>query len=72
MTGEPLFHPDGNVLLLPERSGDLLVFDREKGALVQRLATDLGGPIQALAYDHDGKTLWLATEDQLVQYQPQK
>jgi hypothetical protein len=27
-------------------------------------------PIQALAFDHDGRTLWLATEEMLVAYQP--
>jgi len=67
-TGQPNFSPDSSVLLLPELGGDLLVYRAEDGALVQRLPTGLNEPIQALAFDHDGKTLWLATEDRLVQH----
>ena len=47
----------------------MLVYHAEDGALIQRLPTGFNEPVQALAFDHDGKTLWLATEDQLVQYQ---
>lgn len=35
---------------------------------MQRLPTHLGEPVQALAFDHDRKTLWLAAEERLVQY----
>lgn len=69
-TGEAIFSPDGSVILVPELGGDLLVYRAEDGELVQRLPTGLSQPVQALAFDHDGKTLWLATEEGLVQYQP--
>jgi WD40 repeat protein len=68
--GPVVFSPDGSVLLVPGQDGDLLMYRVEDGTLVQRLPTNLGEPVQALAFDHDGKTLWLATEEQLVQYQP--
>jgi WD40 repeat protein len=70
MAGQPLFSPDGRMLLLPERSGDLVVFDSKEGAVLRRLPINLGEPVQALAFDHDGSTLWLATEERLVAYQP--
>lgn len=68
--GQPIFSPDSRIVLLPELGGDLLVYDAEDGRLSQRLPTGLSKPIQALAFDHDGATLWLATEETLVQYQP--
>lgn len=71
-SGQAIFHPDGRTIFLPEQGGDLLVYRAENGALVQRLPTGLSKPVQALAFDHDGKTLWLATEEGLVQYQPQR
>ncbi len=70
-TGEFIISPDASVLLVPVQGGDLLVYRVENGALVQRLPTGLTEPIEALAFDHDGRTLWLATEEALVQYQPQ-
>jgi WD40 repeat protein len=71
-TGPFIFSPDGSVLLVPVQGGDLLVYRAEDGALVQRLPTGLSVPIQALAFEHDGRTLWLAIEEGLVQYQPQR
>lgn len=71
-TGPFILSPDGSVLLVPTPSGDLLVYSAEDGALMQRLATGLREPVQALAFDHDGKTLWLATEEKLAQFQPQE
>lgn len=44
-SGEPIFSPDSNVLLLPELGGDLLVYRAEDGALVQRLPTGLSKPV---------------------------
>ncbi len=70
MAGDPIFSPDGRTILIPELRGDLAVFRVEDGALLQRLSTNLGEPVQTLAFDHD-RTLWLATADRLVQYQPQ-
>ena len=70
MAGQPLFSPDGSTLLLPEQSGDLLVFRRADGALIQRLPTGLSEPVQALAFDQDDTMLWLATEEALAPYQP--
>jgi WD40 repeat protein len=71
-TGQAIFSPDGSMLLIPELGGDLLAYHAEDGALVQRLPTGLNEPIQALAFDHDGKTLWLATDEGLRQYQPKE
>jgi hypothetical protein len=59
------------MLLLPEQGDSLLVYRVEDGKLMQRLPTGLSEPVQALAYDHDGKSLWLATEDDLTHYQLQ-
>lgn len=70
--GQAIFSPDGSVLFVPVQGGDLLVYRVEDGALMQRLPTGLSKPVGALAFDHDGKTLWLATEEGLVQYQPQR
>jgi hypothetical protein len=69
-TGQPLFSPDGRVLLLSEQGGNVLAYRAEDGAFIQRLPTNLDEPVQALAFDHDGTTLWLATEETVVQYQP--
>lgn len=69
-SGQPIFSPDGSILLVPVEGGDLLVYRVEDGSLVQRLSTGLTEPIQALTFDHNGRTLWLATEENLVQYQP--
>ncbi len=67
-TGRWIFTPDGRALLLPVRGSEVLVYDGESGALSQRLRSGLDEPVQALAFDHDGRTLWLATEETLVQY----
>ena len=69
-TGPVVFSPDGRVLLIPVQGGDLLSYRVQDGVLVQRLPTGLSEPIQALVYDHDGTTLWLATEETLIHYQP--
>lgn len=50
-------------------TSDLLVYRVDDGAFVQRLPSGLSEPIEALAFDHDGTTLWLATQDALVSYQ---
>lgn len=70
-TGQFIFSPDGSVVLVPMQDSSLLAYNAENGELVQRLPTGLKEPIQALAFDHDGKTLWLATEKTLTRYQPQ-
>lgn len=61
---------DGSVLLVPLQGGNLLVYRLQDGAFMHLLPSDLNEPVQALVYDHDGKTLWMATEEALVQYQP--
>ena len=68
--GPFMFSPDGSALLVPMQGGEVLVYRVEDGALLQHLPTHLNESVQALAFDHDGTTLWLATEEQLVQYQP--
>lgn len=69
--GPFIFAPDGSALLVPMQGGEVLVYRIEDGSLMQQLPTHLNEPVQALAFDHDGRTLWLATEEALVQYQPQ-
>jgi WD40 repeat protein len=65
-----VFTPDGPYLIAPTWSGDLLVYRADTGALEHRLPSGLG-PVKALAFDHDGTTLWLATEDLLMPCHPQ-
>lgn len=67
--GPFILTPDGGVLFVPVQGGDVLVYRSEDGTLLQQLSTHLDEPVQALAFDHDGTTLWLATEGRLVQYQ---
>lgn len=69
-SGQPIFSPGSSTVLVPMQDGSILAYNAENGALVQRLPSGLSEPIQALAFDHDGRTLWLATEEALVQYQP--
>ncbi len=69
--GQPIFSPGSSTVLVPMQDGSILAYNAEDGALIQRLATSLNEPVQALAFDHDGKTLWLATEEKLVQFQSQ-
>lgn len=71
-TGSFALTPDGRALLVPVKGSVLLVYRVEDGMLLQRLPTNLSDPVQALAFDQDGTTLWLATEEALVQYQPQR
>lgn len=72
-TGRCIFTPDGKALLVPLQDGTLLKYRAEDGTLLDCLLSDLDKPVQALAFDHDGKTLWLATKEALVQYNnPQK
>jgi hypothetical protein len=70
-TSQAIFSPDSKIILVPELGGDLLVYRVEDGTLIQRLPAGLSEPIQALTFDHNGKTLWLATEETLIQYQSQ-
>jgi WD40 repeat protein len=65
-TGACIFTPDGHALLVPVRHGDLLMYSAQSGALLQVLPSGLDKPIQALAFGHDGATLWLFTEETLV------
>lgn len=69
-TGSFILTPDGSFLLVPMEDNNLFVYRVADGMLEQRLPTGLNESIQALVYDHDGTTLWLATEEQLVRYQP--
>ncbi len=67
-SGPWIFTPDGHALIVPLQNGDLLVYQVEDGALIQQLPSGLSEPVQALGFAHDGTTLWLATEKELVQY----
>jgi len=70
-TGACAFTPDGRLLLVPVQGGELLVYSAQDGNLLQRLPSGGDEPVQALAFDHDGTTLWLATEAALWHYQTQ-
>lgn len=70
-SGAFLFSPDGQRVLVPMQNGNLLVYRSEDGTLLQQLSTHLDETVQALAFDHDSTTLWLATEGRLIQYQSQ-
>ncbi len=62
-----IFTPDGSALIFPDESGDLFVYRVKDGTLVQQVPSGFDQPIQALAFDHDGTTLWLMIRDELVQ-----
>lgn len=66
--GPAVFTPDGQSLLVPMQGNAIARYRVEDGTLLQRLPSGLDEPVQALAFDHDGRTLWLATEKALVQY----
>lgn len=68
--GQPIFNPESRQVLVPMQDGSLVVYNAENGTLMQQLPTSLNESIQGLAFDHDGRTLWLATEERLVAYQP--
>jgi len=62
--------PDGRSVIFSNGSRDLFVYSMHDGRLMQQLPSGLDEPIRAMAFEHDGKTLWLATRNTLVQYQP--
>ncbi|GLV59860.1 hypothetical protein KDH_66840 [Dictyobacter sp. S3.2.2.5] len=66
--GRGVFAPDGRSLIVPMEENQLFVYRVEDGTLIQRLPIALDEAVQALAFDHDGRTLWLASEGELVQY----
>jgi WD40 repeat protein len=70
-SGACAFTPDGDFLLVPVQENELLLYSVQDGTLLQRLQVGGNEPIQALAFDHDGTTLWLAGETALWQYQIQ-
>src|SRR5260370_40852063 len=70
-SGACAFTPDGRLLLVPVQGSELLLHSAQDGTLLQRLQAECGEPVQALAFDHNGTTLWLAGEKTLVQYQTQ-
>ena len=70
-TGACAFTPDGRLLLVPVQGSDLLLYSAQDGMLLQRLQSGCDEPVQALAFDRHGTTLWLAGEKTLWQYQTQ-
>ncbi|HEY4383309.1 MAG TPA: WD40 repeat domain-containing protein [Ktedonobacteraceae bacterium] len=70
-SGACAFTPDGLLLLVPVQGSELLVYSAQYGTLLQRLQAGCDEPVQALAFDHHGTTLWLAGETALWQYQAQ-
>lgn len=69
LSSRPVFTSDGQRLIAPTWRGDLLVYRTESGMLEHRLSTGLSAPVRALALDHNGTTLWLATEGHLLPFQ---
>ena len=65
------FTPNSRALIIPEQDNKLFVYRVDDGALVYRVPSGLNESIKALAFDHDGTTLWRATEGTVVQYQAQ-
>jgi hypothetical protein len=63
-----IFAPGGNVLLVANESGEVLVYRCDDGTMLYRVSTGPREPIEALAFDHDATSLWLATETMLVRY----
>lgn len=66
--GPAVFTPDGCSLLVPIEGNEIALYRVEDGTLLQNLPLGLDEPVQALVFDHDSRTLWLATEEALVQY----
>jgi WD40 repeat protein len=62
------FTPDGRHLLICGRNNDLSVYSADDGTLQSRFPPGCHEPIEALAFDYDGRTLWLATEEALFPY----
>lgn len=60
------FTPDGNCLLLCEQDNMLSMYRADDGTFLSRFPLEAREPIQALAYDPDGTTLWLAGEETLI------
>lgn len=71
LSGQFVLTPDGHHILAPAWDGNLHMFDIETGEPMQKLFLGLTEPVRALAFDQDGKTLWMATEHALQPYQPQ-
>ena len=62
------FTPDGRYLLICGQDNELTLYRTDDGMLHARVPSACLEPIEALAFDYDGKTLWLATEDSLLPY----
>lgn len=63
-----VFAPDGNILVVGNENGELLLYGCDDGNLRRRMSTGLGKPIYALAFDHDGTSMWLVSDNRLVLY----
>lgn len=64
-----VFAPSGNLLVTGNMNGELACYRGCDGSLLRRVSTGFGHPIEALAFDHDATSLWLASEGTpLVRY----
>lgn len=70
-SGACAFTPNGRLLLVPVQGNELLLYSAQDGTLLQRLQPGGDEPVQALAFDHNSTTLWLAGEKAPWQYQTQ-
>ena len=65
------FTPDGHHLLICGRDNHLYLYHADDGTLQARFSSGSPALVEDVAFDHDGKTLWLATKDGLLRHQLQ-
>lgn len=70
-SGACTFTLDGHQLLVPMQGSELLVYSSQNGTLLERQQSGGNESVQALAFDQNSTTLWLAGEKMLWQYQTQ-
>ncbi|GHO98737.1 hypothetical protein KSF_087850 [Reticulibacter mediterranei] len=64
-----VFAPGGKSLIAIDEKNKLRLYCCEDGSVLDQVSTGLVQPIEALAFNHDGTALWLATRETLVRYQ---
>ncbi|HEU5377213.1 MAG TPA: WD40 repeat domain-containing protein [Ktedonobacteraceae bacterium] len=62
------FTPDGQYLLICGRDNTLSMYRASNGTRQSRYPSGVREPIQALAFDYDGTTLWLASGETVLPY----
>ncbi|HEU5376951.1 MAG TPA: WD40 repeat domain-containing protein [Ktedonobacteraceae bacterium] len=62
------FPPDGQYVLICGQDNTLSMYRASDGTLQSHFPSGVREPIQALAFDHDGTTLWLASGETVIPY----